>query len=144
MKKLSISTRRYASAWAGLAETLWTRAGYGYIDFEEGHDKGPGRRLRKPWNWILTLATGWVSLAQLLSTVEWDYAGAGEAIQKALELEPGSSVVQSYAGNYAKFIGRLDEAIVHYQKAIELDPMYHFTRNPTGRCLYFTRTVGLS
>ena len=118
----------YAVAWAGLAETLWTRAGYGYVDFEEGMTQAR-TSVEKALELDSELATGWVNLAQLLSTVEWDYAGAGDAVKRAIELEPGNSVVQSYAGNYAKFIGQLDEAIAHYQKAIELDPMYHATRN---------------
>ena len=118
----------YAAAWSGLAETLWTRAGYGYMDYEEGMTQAR-ESVEKALDLDPDLATGWVNLAQLLSTVDWDYAGAGKAVQRALELEPGSSVVQSYAGNYAKFTGQLDEAIVHYKKAIELDPMYHAPRN---------------
>lgn len=118
----------YAAAWAGLAETLWTRAGYGYMDFNEGMTQAR-TAVEKALELDPNLATGWISLAQLLSTVEWDYAGAGKAVQRALELEPGNSVVQSSAGNYAKFMGRLDEAIAHYHKAIELDPMFHATRN---------------
>jgi TolB-like protein/lipoprotein NlpI len=118
----------YAAAWSGLAETLWTRAGYGYMNFEEGM-KQARISVEKALELDPDLATGWVNLAQLLSTVEWDYAGAGDAVKRAIELEPGSSIVQSYAGNYSKFMGRLDEAIVHYKKAIELDPMYHATRS---------------
>jgi len=118
----------YAAAWAGLAETLWTRAGYGYMDFNKGMTQSRVS-VDKALKFDPDLATGWVSLAQLLSTVEWNYAGAGDAIQRAIELEPGNSVVQSYAGNYAKFMAQLEEAITHYQKAIELDPMYHATRN---------------
>ena len=118
----------FAPAWSGLSEVLWSLAGYGYMDTHQGMLQSR-KAADKALELDPDLGSAWVSLANLLSTVEWNYAAAGEAIKRALELEPGSSTVQSLAGDYAKFMGRFDDSITHYKKAIELDPMYYRTYN---------------
>jgi len=118
----------FAPAWSSLSEVLWSLAGYGYIDAKEGM-LNSRKAAEKALELDPDLASAWVSLSLLLSTVDWDYAAAGDAIKKALELEPGNSTVQGLAGDYAKFMGRFDESIAHYKKSIELDPMYYITYN---------------
>jgi adenylate cyclase len=118
----------FAPAWSSLSEVLWSLAGYGYIDINEGMLKAR-KAAERALELDPGLASAWVNLANLLSTVDWDYAAAGEAIRKALDLEPGNSTVQGLAGDYAKYMGRFDESIAHYKKAIELDPMYYSTYN---------------
>jgi TolB-like protein/Tfp pilus assembly protein PilF len=112
----------YAAAWAGLAQTYWSLAGWGYMDLVEGVDLARSA-VRKALELDPELAMGWVSLAVLRSSIDWDFAGAQEAIDRALQSEPGNGFVQTWAGNIAKFTGHFDTAIEHYNRAVDLDPM---------------------
>jgi TolB-like protein/DNA-binding SARP family transcriptional activator len=61
------------------------------------------------------------SLGFVLFNHEWDWAGAERSIQRALALDPNS-----HQWIYAMFlvaVGRYDEAITHYQRAQERNPL---------------------
>ncbi len=61
------------------------------------------------------------SLGFVLFNHEWDWEGAERSIRRALELDPNS-----HQWIYAKFLfaaGRLDEAITHFQRAQERNPL---------------------
>jgi TolB-like protein/Tfp pilus assembly protein PilF len=118
----------YAAAWAGLSEVQNFRAGFGQTDLDAGM-KSALQSVGKALELDPQLGLGWANLAVLHSIYEWDYDAAGDAIRKALELEPNNATVLYKAGDQAKFVGRFDEAEDFYRKAIGLDPVNTFLYN---------------
>ena len=54
---------------------------------------------------------------------EWDWAGAEQALQRAVRLAPGSALVVSRAARLHLILGQFEEAIRMNRRAIELDPL---------------------
>lgn len=69
------------------------------------------------------LATARARLSLIQSVFEWDFTGAEQSARKALELAPTDQRVLNAAGNLANSLGRLDEALVYYQRALDDDPL---------------------
>jgi TolB-like protein len=55
---------------------------------------------------------------------EYDYSGAEKELMRALEIDPKSVEAHTYYARLNSLLGRTDEAIVHIDRALELDP--HF------------------
>jgi DNA-binding winged helix-turn-helix (wHTH) protein/TolB-like protein/Tfp pilus assembly protein PilF len=79
-------------------------------------------------------AAGFIKL-----TYGWDWRGAGEQFQKALELNPNESVVHDDYATLLEAQGRTDEAIVELNKARELDPLSLLISRNHGRAYYYAR-----
>jgi TolB-like protein/Tfp pilus assembly protein PilF len=69
------------------------------------------------------LADGYIARALYRCTILWDWSGAQADFDKALALEPGSSLAHRRLGLLFQSLGRLPEAIAATRKAIELDPL---------------------
>jgi serine/threonine-protein kinase len=69
-----------------------------------------------------TLAAAHTALGMLRSE-QYDWAGAERAHQRALELEPGNALVQFAYALFLKWVGRVEEAMPHLLRAVELDPL---------------------
>src|SRR5205085_1349990 len=54
----------------------------------------------------------------------FDWAGAEEGFQRAVELSPGSAEVRDLYGRMCAGLGRFDQAISLHQRAYELDPLF--------------------
>jgi len=112
----------YAEAWASLAVTYLSQTQSGYRDSKEGQ-----ARARDAVDRALALnpnlATAWARLALLQSVFEWDWEGAGDSIQKALELAPTDRRVLGAAANLASNLGNLDESIALREQILEADPL---------------------
>jgi serine/threonine-protein kinase len=54
----------------------------------------------------------------------WDWTGAEAAYLKALHLDPGSADAHEEYSNYLRAMGRLEEGLIHAERAVELDPFY--------------------
>ena len=54
---------------------------------------------------------------------DWDWAGAEAEFRKAIEAAPGSSLAHMENAWCQWSAGRHDAALVHSQKALELDPL---------------------
>jgi TolB-like protein/Flp pilus assembly protein TadD len=68
-------------------------------------------------------AFAWSSLGYLKRTYEWDWEGAEEAIEKAMQLEPNSAEVMGSAGSVANSLGQRDKAIKLFERKKILDPV---------------------
>ena len=73
------------------------------------------------------LAEAHSTLAVLAIVCDFDWVGAEQAYQRALELNPNSADTYNYYGRMLSALGRQDEAIVAQQRARELDPLAHPT-----------------
>jgi len=69
-----------------------------------------------------SLAEAHYALALIRTWGEWDWKGAEEAFQQAIELNPNFPDVHAYYSHLLAFTGHTDEALSHIEQAIELDP----------------------
>ena len=63
-------------------------------------------------------------LGLVKQSYEYDYSGAEKEYMRALEIDPKSVEAHTYYAGLHSMLGRTDEAIVHIDRALELDP--HF------------------
>ena len=69
----------------------------------------------------------------------WDWAGAGQALDRAIELDPNSSMAHHWRGVYLSLLGRLDEAKTEMHRALDLDPLSLIIMSDIGQLHYFAR-----
>ena len=112
----------FALAWAELAEAYAAEANNGWAPVAEGY-----RRAREAVAHALSLAPdlaeaqaelGWIQMSH-----DWDWRGAEASYRRALELAPGDATVLRRAAMLALNLGRVDEAIGLYRRAVEQDPL---------------------
>jgi TolB-like protein len=112
----------YAPALAGLSETYLEQADFGYINSIEGMVLARSMAER-----AISLdpssAAAWASLGRIRWGYDWNWEGAAEADQKALQLEPGNVDVITQSARLASTGGDLETTIRLNRKAIALDPL---------------------
>jgi TolB-like protein/Tfp pilus assembly protein PilF len=54
---------------------------------------------------------------------DWDWAGARQEFDRAIQLSPGSAVVLHWSAHWYETQGRLDQAAAGMQRALALDPL---------------------
>lgn len=69
------------------------------------------------------LAGAYLELSRIRRTIDWDWQGAWEAAQKALEFQAGNADVLSNASTAAFTLGQFDVAETLLQEAIKRDPL---------------------
>jgi TolB-like protein/Flp pilus assembly protein TadD len=69
------------------------------------------------------LAEAHTNLAEQMCVVDWDWSGGLAEFRRALELDPGNSYVLYHYAWGLDVLGRFDEAIPLYERAVQLDPL---------------------
>src|SRR5215831_1798921 len=129
---------QYALAYAALAEAY---ASLGFLQLAttaEGMSKAKAaaeRALQLDPN----LAEAHSAAGFIKLTYDWDWRGADQEFQKALELNGNESVVHDEYATLLEAQGRTDEAIVEVNKARELDPLSLLISRNQGRAYYYAR-----
>ena len=113
----------YAPAWVELGESRSNQAGSAYVPVEEGYRKAQ-EDLEKALALDPDLGETYAVLAAIKMYHQWDWRGADEYCKQALARAPGDAGVIRLAGSLARLLGRLDEAIALYRRAIEIDPIH--------------------
>ena len=70
-----------------------------------------------------SIAEAQLALGDVRLYYEWDFEGAGEALERALELSPNLAAAHYHYGWYLELVGRPDEAEEHMVRARDLDPL---------------------
>ena len=114
---------KFAAAYAGLASCLVSYAIVGSPD-----SKGLLMRSRDLGRRAVALdpnrAEGYTFVADGHTFLEHDWAAAGAAHRRAMELNPASFEVSAgYAIRYLRFVGRVEEAIAELRRVLESDPL---------------------
>jgi serine/threonine-protein kinase len=87
-----------------------------------------------------TLSGTYTVLGFVESSYDWNWSGAEQLYQRALELNPGSSDAHlGYAMTCLAPVGRLEDALAHMQKAVELDPLGPVVNMALGHLYLFRR-----
>jgi tetratricopeptide (TPR) repeat protein len=113
--------RRYAPAYAGLADSFGLLAANNLCPTRAALDKA----------WLAAMAALALdeSLAEAHASLgyvrhhEWNWAGANEAFQRALELNPNNSIAYHWYSHNLTAMGRMDESLAVSQSALDLDPL---------------------
>jgi TolB-like protein/predicted Ser/Thr protein kinase len=124
----------YALAYAGLANAYSIMGIYGPLSPQEAFQKAREAAL-KALQLDDNLAAAHVSLGAVKIFNEWDWAGAGRELKRAMELEPNNVDAHSLYGYYLQAMGRADEAVSEMRRAHEIDPAWHIPNNDIGYAL---------
>jgi DNA-binding winged helix-turn-helix (wHTH) protein/Flp pilus assembly protein TadD len=127
-----------ALAHSGLADTLVLLALYGSVPGSEAWPEA-----RRAAERAVALAPGvastHVSLGYVRLFQEWDWAGAGAALDRAAGLAPDSVEVLQWHALYFAMLGSFGEALARVARAQELDPLSLSVNTGMGFQLYLTQ-----
>jgi serine/threonine protein kinase/Tfp pilus assembly protein PilF len=111
----------YAPAYVGRAWVWIVRNQWGFVSPEEAGPKAKAAALRAI-ELDANSAGAQEALAMVRKVIDWDWDNAWEPWQRSLELNPN---VASAQGGYALFLmmmGHGEEALIHSERAVVLDP----------------------
>jgi TolB-like protein/DNA-binding SARP family transcriptional activator len=76
------------------------------------------------------------ALAFATHSFDWDWAGAEQAYQRAIALNPNFATARHWHGFYLGMLGRVDEALAEMRRAQKLNPLSIIIRTHLGLMLY--------
>lgn len=126
---------RYAPAHAGMALNHSTAASY----FARPKDalmaakEAAGRAIELDPQ----LAEGYVALGKVRMLLDWDWAGAGNDLKRALELSPNSSVALDEYQAFLMAQGRFQDGVAALEKALEHEPVAPGLHSDLGVTYYY-------
>ena len=130
---------KYAMAFLGLAEFHWQNAFYSFQYPREAIASAKQAAIRA-LEIDDTLAEGHALLGTLRGIADWDWQAAGQAFQRALQLDANSpSVLFRYANYYYWPQGRAEEATSMIERALSVDPLWVLANWVLGYYIYATR-----
>ncbi|MGA9773874.1 MAG: protein kinase [Blastocatellia bacterium] len=128
----------YALAYTGLADCHALLGTYALLEPKEGFPKAKAAAM-KALALDAQLAEAHTSLANILTSYEWDFQGAEEEFRQAIRLNPNYATAHQWYAEYLQAMGRFDEAIAEIKRAQELDPLSLIIRAVSGRIYYCAR-----
>ena len=129
---------RYASSYAGLADTYSQLGDAGYLPPSEAWPKAKAAAMQA-MQIDDSLAEAHTSLGLVKEHFEWDWAGAEQEFKRAIELNPNSATAHHWYGDYLANMGRSEEGLHETKKAQELDPLSLIINTTLGWQLYLAR-----
>jgi TolB-like protein/Tfp pilus assembly protein PilF len=112
----------YAQAYAGKAGTLSRLASNAYIPFDVGFEQCRQAAIRS-LELAPDLAEGHLALGQVQTIVDGNVGTTAASAERALQLNPGSELVQRLYSQSMSTLGEHDAAIAAAQAAVTLDPI---------------------
>jgi TolB-like protein/Tfp pilus assembly protein PilF len=128
----------YAPAYAGLART--------YVKLGNERALAPADARAKAFAMAARamelddqLADAHTAVADLKFAYDWDWNGAQEAYERALDLNPSSSPTRQQFARYLAAMARTGEAVQQAQRAAEVDPLSRDALQTEALMWYFAR-----
>ena len=128
----------YALGYAGLADSYNILGYYNALPPIEAYRKGKAAAL-KALELDNSLAAPHAALGVVKRDFEWDWSGAEEEFQRAIELNPGYVEAYHWRGTLLSMLGRHAEALREKNKALAIDPLSVVIRTDLARMFYFSR-----
>jgi TolB-like protein/Tfp pilus assembly protein PilF len=129
----------YAQAWAWLAYAYVRQIAQGVGD--EGDSAAAHARAvtaaQRAIELDPNLPAGYSTLATANLQFERSWGAASQALDKAAALDPNDPLVDLIKGHLSAAIGTPDEAIAHFRRAVDADPLNMLPRKYLGRALYY-------
>ena len=128
----------FALAHAGLADT-WALLGfYSALPPDETFPNA-----KRAAHEALALQPGLVeaypALAYAAMYYDWDWPEAERAFRRAIELHPGYANAHQWYANFLSIMGRAEESLVEFERALALDPLSALKHAALGWGCYFAR-----
>ena len=115
----------YALAYAGLADSYYVQATFGWLPLEEGLSRAKrnaGRALDIDTN----LAETHAILGVIYGSCDWQYKKAREELSLAVKLNPKCMCAHQYYAGLLDALGQNDEARIQINTALEIDPTFFY------------------
>jgi serine/threonine-protein kinase len=131
----------FANAYAGMADSFITLGTNVPLPPREAMPKAKAAAM-KAIEIDDGLAEAWASLAAVRWWYDWDWSGAEEAYQRAIELNPNYANAHDGYAMLLSARGRPDAAVDQITKAADLDPLSLIIAVHAGWPHYFARDYG--
>ncbi|HVP34509.1 MAG TPA: TIR domain-containing protein [Steroidobacteraceae bacterium] len=128
----------YAAAWAGLAYCHTRRISNGVDTTGAGYQKASAAATRAI-ELDPQLADGYLALAVAKMQYELDWKGMAAALDKVATLDPANALAEEMRGHVTVAVGRMSEALVHFRRSVDLDPLNLVMRKYLGKALHYAR-----
>jgi TolB-like protein len=115
----------YALAFAGLADTYYVQATFGWLPLEEGLSIAKANALRA-LDIDRDLAESHAILGVIYGSYDWKYNKAREELSLAVRLNPKCMGAHQYYSGLLDALRQNDEARIHINLAIEIDPSFFY------------------
>lgn len=136
------SDPRYALAYTGLADCYASLVELGALAPAEGWSKA-AEAAHKALDIDERLSQAHVNLGTIQAHFKWDWIGAEESFQRAIEFNPqNAGAHQWYAVCCLAPQRRLEQALVEIKRACALDPVWPAVSSRLGWVLYLRRQFG--
>lgn len=112
----------YAMAYTGVSDTYHLMAIL-LDDIDNTYTKKSMDAAQKAISLDPNLAEALVSMGWCQFHFEWDWQRAEATLQRALSLKPSLTTAHRYYSVYLRNMGRMEEALLASNKALELDPL---------------------
>ncbi len=113
---------KYALAYLGLAEAYYVQSWWGWLNCNEGYSNAK-QYARTALELDNKLSEAHAILGAVLCWKEWDWKGAQNEFNRALQLSPNSARVHQYYSEYLDLMGNNMAARSHIELALKLDPV---------------------
>ncbi|MEZ0333010.1 MAG: protein kinase [Gemmatimonadales bacterium] len=128
----------FALAHAGMADT-WALLGfYSAVPPGDAYPRAK-RAARQALDLEPALAEAYPAFAYSAMYYDWDWVEAEQAFRRAIELHPGYANAHQWYGNFLSVMGRAEEAIATFERALALDPLSALKYAALGWGCYFAR-----
>lgn len=128
----------FAPPYAGLADCYTLLASFDVMSPAEAQAKSR-TMARTAMEIDPTLPEAYTSLGIVKHAYDWDWAGASEAYQRAIELNPSYATAYHWHALHLAGLGQFDEALDEMKRARALDPLSLIINAELGRVLYTAR-----
>jgi tetratricopeptide (TPR) repeat protein len=128
----------YAHGYAGLADCYTILGYYNSVSPQDAYGKARAAASRA-LALDDSLAEPHATLAVIKRDFEWDWAGAEQEFQRAIELNPGYVEAFHWRSTMLSMLGRHEEAVTEKKKALAMDPLSVVIMTDVARMFYFNR-----
>jgi TolB-like protein/Tfp pilus assembly protein PilF len=113
---------QYAAAYAGLADCANRGGWFGFLAPKDGFGKGK-ELVGKALSIAPNLAEAYASLGWALTHHDFEFVQAEQAFERSIELNSRYATAHEWFGMLLGGLGRFDEAMAEFAKAVRLDPL---------------------
>jgi TolB-like protein len=112
----------YAPAWAGVAQAALRQVANGYAPVADTIAREV-TAAQKAVEIDPTYADGFVALGRSRLMSNFDWSGAREALEHALQLDPSNSNAQFSVAHLTLSVGSMDDGLQRFQQLLQRDPL---------------------
>jgi adenylate cyclase len=128
----------YAAAWAALGFCYTRRAANGLdttgVAYREASASATRAIELDP-----QLAEGYLTRAVAEMQYQLNWQAGAEALAKVATLDPNNALAEQIRGHLASATGRISDALGHFRRSVELDPLNLIHQKYLGRALHYAR-----